>query len=165
MTCKNGLFNESGVSFEPQEGRRILLTHIMPIDDQILLLAFHDNELHMNDVAFLVNRIENFYPRCHPEQLASFLRKNPGPIAEWEQKIGSAFPEPGEDAPEITIHIPQGLYEALVKNCSKLQVTIPQLVRAILRFCVDPNTREVASRRFSLNPAVPNLDDTGDSLK
>lgn len=149
MPAKKNFLAKTGISLgltEGQPGHRIHITRIVPMNDQVLLTAFKDKVLNMNDVTFLVNRIDGLRPRSEPEQFKAFLMANPPCIAEWEDEVGSAEPEPGEDAPEVNLDIPQELFEDLNELCDMIEVTLPQLVRAILRFCVDPETQDAASQ-------------------
>ena len=149
MTAKKTFSPESvaaPASSEGQPKHRIHITRIIPMHDLVLLVAFRDKELNMNDVRFLVNRIDGLQPRSEPEQFKVFLLTNQQCITDWENEIGSAELEPGEDAPEVTLHIPEDLFQELSEICNVLDVAIPQLIRAMLRFCVDPDTQDAAAQ-------------------
>lgn len=127
---------------------RIQITHIVPMHDLVLLMAFKDKELNMTDVRFLVNRIDGLKPCTEPEQFKALLRDNPQCIADWETEIGSANPEPkpGEGAVELDLDISEEYIQELSEMTGTLGVTIPQFIRAILRFFVDPDTQDAASQ-------------------
>lgn len=136
---------------DPPNGRpahRIQITHIVPMHDLVLLMAFKDNELNMTDVKFLVNRVDGLKPCTEPEQFKALLRDNPQCIADWETEIGSANPEPkpGEGTVELDLDISEEYIQELSEMTGTLGVTIPQLIRAILRFFVDPDTQDAASQ-------------------
>lgn len=158
MPAKKNFLVATGISPglpEERSGHRIHITRIVPMTDQVLLAAFRDKVLNMNDVTFLLNRIDGLHPRSEPEQFKAFLATNPPCIAEWENEIGSAEPEPGEDAPEVTLDIPHELFEDLNELCSMLEITLPQLVRATLRFCVNPETQDAAAQWSELTLIPP----------
>ena len=149
MTDNKTFFTDPVTAPVPLEGsstRRIHITRIVPMHDLVLLMAFKDKELNMTDVRFLANRIDGLKPRTEPEQFKAFLLDNQQCITEWENEIGAAEPEPGEDAPVINLHISEDLFQELSEMASALDVTIPQLIRAMLRFCVDPNTQDAAAQ-------------------
>lgn len=156
MTAKKASFTNPITAPAPPEERpahRIHITRVVPMHDLVLLMSFNDKELNMTDVRFLVNRIDGLKPRTEPEQFKVFLLDNQQCITEWENEIGSAEPEPGEDAPVINLHIPEDLFQELSKMTDALEVTIPQLIRAIFRFCVDPDTQDAAAQWSGLTLA------------
>lgn len=158
MSAKRRLFTEALMlpdSPESHPVHRIHIFRIIPMTDQVLLAAFRDKVLNMNDVTFLLKRIDGLHPRSEPEQFKAFLATNPPCIAEWENEIGSAEPEPGEDAPEVTLDIPHELFEDLSELCNTMEVTLPQLVRATLRFCVNPETQDAAAQWSELTLIPP----------
>ena len=135
---------------EAHRKHRIQIMRIVPMHDLVLLIAFRDKELNMLDVRFLVNRIDGLSPRTEPEQFKIFLLNNRQCIMGWEEEIGSAAPEPGEDAPTIDLSMPEDLFQELNEICNILGVTIPQLIRAMLCFYVDPDSQEAVQKWFGL---------------
>lgn len=121
---------------------RIQLTRIIPITDQILLIAFKDTELEKYDVKLMLHQIDGIHPRTNPDHFRTFLHENEQIISEWECQIGGVAPEPGEDAVEVTLTMPADELAEVESTCADLNVTVQQLGLAIIRFCVEPDSCE-----------------------
>ena len=115
----------------------IQLTRIIPITDQILLIAFKDTDLEKHDVKFILHELDEIRPRSDPDHFRAFLHKNEQIISEWESKIGGITPEPSEDAVEVTITMPADELAETEAACNDMNITVQQLALAVVRFCVD----------------------------
>ena len=120
----------------------IQLTRIIPITDQILLIAFRDTTSEKHDVKLMLHQIDGIRPRSDPDHFRTFLHANKQIISEWECKIGGISPEPGEDAVEVTLTMPADELSEVESTCADMNVTVQQLGLAIARFCVDPDNGE-----------------------
>lgn len=128
---------------------RIQLTRITPITDQILLIAFKDNELGKHDVKFMLHQIDGLHPRSDKAGFQDFLHKNKHILSAWERKIGCAAPEPDEDSVEVTMTMPADELAEVEATCADMNITVQQLALAVVRFCVDPDSGEALQEWYA----------------
>ena len=127
---------------------RAQITRIVPISNQILLLAFKDTQTEKHNVKFLLHQIPGVNPRSDPEGFKAFLLENEHVVLEWERNIRCDIPDPEEETSEITLTASAEDWAEMEAACSVMKVTVEQFAIALAYFCVEPGAKEALEQWY-----------------
>lgn len=120
----------------------VQITRIVPISNQILLLAFKDTQTEKHNVKFLLHQIPGINPRSDPEGFKAFLLENEHLVSEWERNIRCDIPDSEEETSEITLTASEEDWVEMEAACAVMKVTVEQFAIALAYFCVEPGAKE-----------------------
>ena len=127
---------------------RAQITRIVPISNQILLLAFKDTHTEKHNVKFLLHQIPGINPRSDPDGFKAFLLENEHLVSEWEQNIRCDVPDSEEETSEITLTASEEDWAEMEAACDVMKVTVEQFAIALAYFCVESGAKEALERWY-----------------
>lgn len=136
---------------------RAKITRIVPVSDQILLLAFKDTQAREYNVKFILHQLPDIHPRSDPNGFKDFLRENEHIISEWERNIKFDVHSTEDDTAEVTLSASKEEWDEIEATCSSMNVTVEQFALALAYFCVEPGAKEALDQWFGENKSKETL--------
>ena len=121
---------------------RAQITRIVPVSDQILLLAFKDTQTEKHDVKFLLHRIPDIKPRSDPKGFKEYLFANEHVVSEWERNIKFDSHNSEKETAEVTLSASEDEWAEIEETCASMNITVEQFALALAYFCVEPGAKE-----------------------
>lgn len=121
---------------------RAQITRIIPVSDQILLLAFKDTQTEKHDVKFLLHRIPDMKPRSDPKGFKEYLYANEHAVSEWERSIKFDSHNSEKETAEVTLSASEDEWAEIEETCTSMNITVEQFALALANFCVEPGAKE-----------------------
>ena len=115
----------------------IIPTNFVPLDEQVLMVVFHDTAVDKYGVKLLKNRyqISHFMPYGNV----------PKGFIDWDEEIGQYEYNCSADAVDMSVEIAEQLLRTTEQWCVVQHITVNQLLLAFIRFCGNQSNWGVAS--------------------
>lgn len=125
---------------------RAQIIRIVPVSDQILLLAFKDTQTETHNVKFLLHRIPDIKPRSDPKGFKAHLYANEHVISEWERSIKFDSHNSKKETTKVTLSASEDEWAEIEETCASMNITVEQFALGLANFCVEPGTREALTQ-------------------
>lgn len=128
---------------------RAQITRIVPVSDQILLLAFKDTQTEKHDVKFLLHRIPDIKPRSNPKGFKAYLYANEHVVSELERSIKFDSHTSEKETAEVTLSASEDEWAEIEETCASMNITVEQFALALANFCVEPGAKEALTQWYT----------------
>ena len=115
----------------------IIPTNFVPLDEQVLMVVFHDTALDKYGVKLLKNRYQIFFFFSYGKVPRGFI--------DWDAEIGQYKYNCSADAVDVSVEIDDQLLHTTELWCVEQHITVNQLLLAFIRFCGNQSNWGVAS--------------------
>ena len=128
---------------------RAQITRIIPVSDQILLLAFKDTQTEQHDVKFHLHQIPGMKPRSGPKEFKEYLYANEHVVSEWERSIKFESHSSEKETAEVTLSASEDEWAEIEETCASMNITVEQFALALANFCAEPGAKEALNQWYA----------------